>query len=96
MFFDSGRNATLIYVNQVQALTIKTKVHGCLEGVFALGQVYVLISRVTDPTHLELVGIPPVPGLACKGAESGVLPDFVNISATNGFSSLKWNGERAM
>ena len=43
----------------MQALTIKNKVHGCLEGVFALGQVYVLISRVTDPDHLELVGIPP-------------------------------------
>ena len=32
---------------------------GCLEGVFALGQVYVLVSRVTDPTNFSLVGIPP-------------------------------------
>ena len=32
---------------------------GCLEGVFALGQVYVLISRVTDPKNFMLVGVPP-------------------------------------
>ena len=32
---------------------------GCLEGVFAMGQVYVLMSRVTDPTNLMLVGVPP-------------------------------------
>ena len=31
-------------------------VKGCLEGVFAMGQVYVLFSRVTDPCHLELIG----------------------------------------
>ena len=27
-----------------------------MEGVFAMGQVYVLFSRVTDPRHLELIG----------------------------------------
>ena len=35
------------------------KVLGCLEGTFAHGQVYVLISRVTDPRNLCLVGLPP-------------------------------------
>ena len=33
-------------------------VRGCLEGVFAFGQVYVLISRVTDPVNMQLVGLP--------------------------------------
>ena len=32
---------------------------GCLEGVFAQGQVYVLFSRVTDPENFMLVGMPP-------------------------------------
>ena len=30
-----------------------------LPGVFALGQVYVLISRVTDPQNFYLLGVPP-------------------------------------
>jgi len=30
-----------------------------LEGVFAQGHVYVLISRVTDPANFALVGLPP-------------------------------------
>ena len=34
--------------------------HRCLEGVFALGHVYVLASRVTDPDHFQGVGLPPV------------------------------------
>ena len=46
-------------VHKVQALSIKDVVRGCLEGVFAQGQVYVLISRVTDPRNFQLVGIPP-------------------------------------
>ena len=46
-------------VHKVQALSIKHIVRGCLEGVFAQGQVYVLISRVTDPRNLELLGLPP-------------------------------------
>ena len=33
-----------------------------LEGMFALGQVYVLISRVTDPQNLGLIGVPFVVG----------------------------------
>ena len=36
-----------------------TKVIGCFEGVFALGQVYVLVSRVVDPQNFVLVGVPP-------------------------------------
>jgi hypothetical protein len=31
----------------------------CMLGVFALGQVYVLISRVTDPQNFSLLGMPP-------------------------------------
>ena len=30
-----------------------------MEGVFAAGSLYVLISRVTDPGNLELIGLPP-------------------------------------
>ena len=48
-----------IQVHKTQALSIKHLVLGCLEGVFALGQVYVLVSRVTDPQNFTLVGIPP-------------------------------------
>ncbi len=43
-------------VHKTQALSIKHLAKGCLEGVFAMGQVYVLFSRVTDPRHLELIG----------------------------------------
>ena len=46
-------------IHKVQALTIRHDVHGCLEGVFALGQVYVLWSRVTDPKLFQAVGILP-------------------------------------
>jgi hypothetical protein len=42
-----------------QALSIRHIVRGCLEGVFAQGQVYVLVSRVTCPWHFQLVGLPP-------------------------------------
>ena len=40
-------------------LTIRHDVNGCLEGMFALGQLYVLWSRVTHPTLLHAVGLPP-------------------------------------
>ena len=33
-------------------------VYGCLEGVFAQGQVYVLVSRVTDPQFFALARPP--------------------------------------
>ena len=58
---DSG-NETYEIVDaaaQVQALTIRSEVNGCLEGVLALGQIYVLASRVTDPANLFFVGLPP-------------------------------------
>jgi len=44
-------------VHKTQALSIKHAVRGCLEGVFAMGQIYVMFSRVTDPQNLELVGL---------------------------------------
>ena len=40
-------------------MTITHDVNGCLEGVFAHGQIYVLVSRVTDPKHFRAVGVPP-------------------------------------
>ena len=46
-------------VHKVQSLSIKHIVRGCLEGVFAQGQIYVLVSRVTDPRNFELLGLPP-------------------------------------
>jgi len=46
-------------IHKVQSLTIVHKVLGCLEGVFAHGQIYVLISRVTDPKNFHAVGLPP-------------------------------------
>ena len=45
-------------IHKVQALTIRHDVHGCLEGVFAHGQVYVLWSRVTNPKLFKAVRIP--------------------------------------
>ena len=51
--------AYALTIHKVQSLTIRITVQGCLEGVFALGQVYVLSSRVTDPAHFQLVGVPP-------------------------------------
>ena len=52
--------AYALTVHKTQALSIKHLVLGSLEGVFALGQVYVLISRVTDPQNFSLLGIPSV------------------------------------
>ena len=46
-------------VHKTQALSIKHLVIGCLEGVFAMGQVYVLVSRCTDPANFLLCGVPP-------------------------------------
>ena len=46
-------------VHKTQALSIKHVVDGCTEGMFATGHLYVLISRVTDPRNLHLIGLPP-------------------------------------
>ena len=43
----------------VSAAIVKHRVVGSLEGVFALGQVYVLVSRCTDPQNFSLIGLPP-------------------------------------
>ena len=51
--------AYALVLHKVQALTMAGKVLGCLEGIFAHGQVYVLVSRVTDPWNLCLIGLPP-------------------------------------
>ena len=51
--------AYALTIHKTQALSIKHIVLGSLEGVFALGQVYVLISRVTDPRNFYLLGMPP-------------------------------------
>ena len=41
--------AYALTIHKTQALSIKHVVCGCLEGIFAWGQLYVLMSRVTDP-----------------------------------------------
>ena len=51
--------AYALTVHKTQALSVKHLVTGCLEGVFAMGQVYVLVSRCTDPQNFLLVGVPP-------------------------------------
>ena len=40
--------------HKVQSLSIKHRVDGCLEGVFAQGQVYVLVSTASLSTALTL------------------------------------------
>jgi len=47
-------------IHKTQALSLRHIVRGCLEGAFAFGQIYVLVSRVTDPKLLHLVGLPPM------------------------------------
>ena len=53
------RPAYCLTIHKAQALMIRHDVHGCLEGVFALGRVYVLWSRVTSPKLFKAVGVPP-------------------------------------
>ncbi len=52
--------AYALTIHKIQALTIRDDVLGCLEAVFANGQIYVLISRVTDPLLFKAVGLPPL------------------------------------
>ena len=52
--------AYALTIHKVQSLSIKHDVLGCLEGIFAYGQLYVLMSRVTDPKLLKLIGLPPI------------------------------------
>ena len=42
-----------------QASSIRHLLIGCFTGVFALGQVCLLVSRVMDPQNFVLVGVPP-------------------------------------
>ena len=51
--------AYALTIHKVQSMTIRHQVNGCLEGVFAHGQIYVLVSRVTEPEHYRTIGIPP-------------------------------------
>ena len=51
--------AYCLTIHKVQALTIRHDVHGCLEGMFALGQLYVLWSRVADPNLFRGSCFPP-------------------------------------
>ena len=52
--------AYALVIHKIQSLTIRRTVHGCLEGVFAQGQIYVLISRVTDSLDFHAIGLPPM------------------------------------
>ena len=53
------QQAYCLTMHKVQALTIRHDGDGLLEGVFALGQVYVLWGRVTDPKLFRAIGLPP-------------------------------------
>ena len=46
-------------MHKTQSLSILHQVLGCLEGVFAQGHGYVMVSRVTDPANFALCGLPP-------------------------------------
>ena len=76
-------------VHKTQALSLRHKVRGCLEGVFAFGHVYVLISRVTDPQNMELVGLPPWWGLS--GLEwHETCPTHTRLGLSQARSLLFW------
>ena len=70
-------------IHKVQALTIRHVVNGCLEGVFAQGQIYVLNSRVTQQEHYRSIGIPPIDLLedvAKAWQEAGIDVNTADIS----------------
>ena len=67
--------AYALVLHKVQSLTMPGQVLGGLEGIFAHGQAYVLISRVTDPANFHLIGLPPADMLdevAKAWAENGL------------------------
>ena len=67
--------AYCLTIHKVQALTIGHDGNGCLEGMFALGQLYVLWSRAADPTLFHAVGLPPadlLDDVAAAWDEAGV------------------------
>ena len=79
-------------------MSIKHLVLGCLEGVFALGQVYVLVSRVTDPKNFSLVGIPPrdlVDDLAQALLRAGIDVDSFFEKACQVSGEWKYDRSRA-
>ena len=87
-----------LQVHKTQALSIKHLVLGCLEGVFALGQVYVLVSRVTDPRNFSLVGIPPrdlVEDLAQALLRAGIDVDSFFEKACQVSGEWKYDRSRA-
>ncbi len=51
--------AYAITIHKSQAMSVAFTLRGSLEGIFAHGQLYVLISRATDPVNVQLVGVPP-------------------------------------
>ena len=67
--------AYALVLHKVQSLTMPGQVLGCLQGIFAHGQVYVLISRVTDPRNFCLLGLPP----------ADLLDEVAEAWAANGF-----------
>ena len=85
--------AYALTVHKTQALSIKHQVIGCLEGVFAHGQLYVLISRVTDPRNFHLIGVPPkdmLEEVAAALIAQGIDVDEFFEKACTGLSSLVW------
>ena len=85
-------------IHKTQSLSIRHKVYGCLEGVFAQGQVYVLWSRCTDPRNFHLVGVPPkdlVDDVAAAWAARGLDVDECfrkAVSVTNEWTYDPVNG----
>lgn len=84
-------------VHKTQAMSIKHVVLGSLEGIFALGQVYVPVSRVTDPENFHLVGVPPkdlVEAVALALRAAGFDPDQVFDRAVGVSNEWRYNPDR--
>ena len=52
--------AYALTVHKCQSLTIRHATQGCIEGIFASGQFYTMVTRATDPRLFQLIGLPPV------------------------------------